>query len=63
MHRHRCLPRGWADTAVLAILGACLSLGVIRNYAWQTCFPTTAILLLTERLTHAGVPGLVPARL
>ncbi|MGK5547900.1 FUSC family protein [Streptomyces sp. URMC 127] len=57
------LPRGWPDAAVLAVLGAALSLGVIRNYAWQTCFLTTAILLLTERLTHTGLPGLAPVRM
>ncbi|MFG2177394.1 FUSC family protein [Streptomyces abikoensis] len=57
------LPRGWADAVVLAVLGAGLSLGVIRNYAWQTCFLTTAILLLTERLTHADLPTLVPVRM
>ncbi|WP_438484214.1 FUSC family protein [Streptomyces sp. S186] len=57
------LPRSWTDAVVLAALGACLSLGILCNYGWQTAFLTAAILLLTERLTSAGAGALVPVRM
>lgn len=57
------VPRGWGDVAVVAALGFLVPIVMVRSYAMMTAAMTPLLLLFTDQLGHAGVSGLVPARL
>lgn len=57
------VPRGWPDVPVVAALGFLLPIATSRSYGMQTAAITPLMLLFTDQLGHAGVRGLVPARI